>query len=113
MMIKNKLYKAWFYLRRGHAYFAFWMSLMNFTVIQYELLIKKFGIFKNIMTFALTFVPAYLLIAITVGLMDRRKRVLRTEVEIMASENPYMMDVIRRLERIEKKINYLEKITRP
>lgn len=104
-MIIKKLYKAWFYFRRGHStYLAFWMNFLNFLVIQYQLLIKNLGWFESFKWFIIFFVPLYFLIAFTIGFFERKKKILETEVEIIASENPVLREIIERLDRIEKSL---------
>ena len=104
----KKLFRAWFYIRRGHnIYLAFFLSFMNFMTIQYKLLIEKFHIFPSFRYFILLFAPAYILLALTIGILDRRKKILATDQEIFATENPVLREILNRLDAIEKSLKQL------
>ena len=101
----KKLFRAWFYIRRGHnIYLAFFLSFMNFMTIQYKLLIEKFHIFPSFRYFILLFAPTYILLALTIGVLDRRKKILATDQEIFATENPVLKEILNRLDNIEKSL---------
>ena len=101
----KKLFRAWFYIRRGHnIYLAYLLSVMNFMTIQYKLLIEKFHIFPSFRYFIILFIPTYILLALTIGILDRRKKILATDQEIFATENPVLREILNRLDAIEKSL---------
>jgi hypothetical protein len=89
--------RAWVYLRRGYAQFAFLVSIANFLVIQYRLLVGPTllrGDFPGLWLWALGVILAGLPIAILLGRWDYKRFTAPTEMEIAAKVNPLTGDTI-------------------
>ncbi|HID17427.1 TPA: hypothetical protein EYP26_03945 [Candidatus Bathyarchaeota archaeon] len=89
-MIKDRLLRYIVYLRRGHSsYLAFLVSLANFLVIQYRLLIEYVPalskIFESLSLFAVSFIAVYVPLVIVIGWLDVKRMTVPKEVEV----NPY------------------------
>lgn len=89
-MIKDRLLRYIVYFRRGHSfYLAFAISMANFLVIQYRLLIGYIPalskIFGKLLVFATLFTAIYLPLATFIGWLDTKRMTVPTESEV----NPY------------------------
>ncbi len=92
----------WSYFRRGHSvYLAFLVSLANFLVIQYRLLIEQIEtlryFFDSFILFAFTFLLVYIPLATIVGWYDYRKASYPVDATIMVRNNPWTRDFIKAL----------------
>ncbi|MCD6432014.1 hypothetical protein J7L33_04880 [Candidatus Bathyarchaeota archaeon] len=85
-------------------YLSFFLSILNFLVIQYHFIVKKLPYVPSFVTFILVFAPLYFAVATLIGFYERKKKVLETEVEIFASENPLLKEINERLKRIEREV---------
>lgn len=98
-----KLDWAWFQrrfwdLRMGHStYLAFALSMINFVVLNYNLLIANVSflhnVFQHIWLFALIFIITYIPSAIFIGYKFYRKKQLAIDQEVSLKENPYFQDL--------------------
>jgi len=100
--IAQKLGRYYIYFRRAHTtYLVFVVSLANFIVIQYALLIEKIPILKQVFPtighFVLTVLPVYIAVCILVGWLDYRRGLVRTELTLVAQAHPWMRDIARAL----------------
>lgn len=83
------------FFKAGHSgYLAFGISLFNFAVIQYRLLISQLPVFSNVLpdlsSFILVFVLMYVPLAIGIGVFEFRKGT-RTRTPKL---NPYIQSVV-------------------
>ena len=90
--MRDKLLRWIVYFKRGHsAWFVFIISLLNFTVIQYKLLIENVGFLKSLLPsmslFLITFLASYIPLATLVGWIDAKRATLAKEYEI----HPYYL----------------------
>jgi len=96
--MNTRILRYWTYFRRGHAtYLAFLMSLANFMVIQYRLLIEYVpfleALFSSLTAFAATFFLVYLPIATVVGWLDYKKLAVPMDLTVRAQANPWVRDL--------------------
>ena len=80
--------------RYGHGtYLAYALSLINFIVINYSLLVSNIPflsrIFNNLWVFAVVFTCTYFPLATMVGWKLYRKAQYKTDVEVSVRENPF------------------------
>lgn len=99
---KDKILRYWAYFRRGHStYLAFLISLVNFIVIQYRLLISYISyleeIFHHLSVFAVTFIIIYIPITTIIGWLDYTKGAVPIDRTIGARANPYYKDLAKAL----------------
>jgi len=83
------------YFKAGHSgYLVFFISIINFTVIQYRLLISQIPLLSNILpdivSFTVLFMATYLPLAIMIGVFDYRKGGLARRPKL----NPYIQSVV-------------------
>ena len=102
MIGKARLLRIWSYVRRGHStYLVFLVSLSNFIVIQYRLLIEYIPalhlLFDRIWVFAVAFVLVYIPLAAFIGWMDYRKLAVPVDMALMSRANPWVRDLSRAL----------------
>jgi hypothetical protein len=102
------LKRRWFEFRAGHnTYLAFILSFTNFLLITYNFLIGKIpflsDVFSNLWVFAILLVVIYIPMAVVVGRVHNKKQ-LSVDNEVTARANPLTMEIIERLERIEKRM---------
>lgn len=95
MIDKNWIRRRFWDFRHGHnTYLVFILSLTNFVVINYSLLISNIpfltGIFKNFLFFAVFFMLTYPPLAIIIGYREFRKKQLPTDQEIQTLTNPFL-----------------------
>ena len=98
----NQVLRYWTYFRRGHStYLAFFMSFMNFIIIQYRLLIENIplldAIFSSLSIFAIIFFFVYFPLAIIIGWQDYKKYAVPVDATIAAKANPWVNDLSRAL----------------
>jgi ABC-type bacteriocin/lantibiotic exporter with double-glycine peptidase domain len=102
------LKRRWQEFRWGHSvYLVFALSFLNFLLITYRLLIEHVpfleSLFPNLTTYAAIALTVYVPIAVLVGHFHR-KRQLRTDIVLQAEQNPYLLEILERLKRIEEKL---------
>lgn len=93
----NWLQRRFWDFRVGHStYLAFALSMINFVVLNYNLLVANVGflrdMFKHLWVFALCFSVTYIPIAITVGHTFYRKKQLPIDQTLSQKENPWVQD---------------------
>jgi len=116
---RDRLLRWLTYFRRGHAaYLAFMISLANFVVIQYRLLVQYVPwletIFQNLTYFAIIFFLLYIPLAVTIGWYDYKRFAVPMERRIGALSSPWAKDLARALiliaeDKREEAIKVLEK----
>ena len=100
--MNRRILRYWTYIRRGHAvYLAFFVSLLNFVIIQYRLLVQYMpqlaSIFPSLGFFALCVTATYVPIAATIGWLDYKRYGYPMDSRIMAENNPWTRDLARAL----------------
>jgi hypothetical protein len=87
------------------------LSFSNFIVIQYELLIKQFNLFDNILIFALVFTGLYIPIVTIIGRFDfkHKKGGLKVEQTLIMHESPLYQRVFANQEKILEDLEELKK----
>jgi len=102
----NWLQERWYEFRLGGIYWGTVQSLISFTIITYTLYLERFNImiFKSIFQYALIFCAIYIPLRIIVGYIHRIKQ-MKHDTGLAAKQNPVIMDIIDRLDRIEKKLD--------
>ena len=100
--MKQKLLRCWTYARRGHnTYLAFLVSMANFIVIQYKLLIQHVALLKtfftNLTLFAVAFALTYIPLTVLIGWLDYKKYAMPTDMALMAKASPYNRDIAKAL----------------
>ncbi|MCD6538376.1 hypothetical protein J7L18_07205 [Candidatus Bathyarchaeota archaeon] len=93
--LKSSIVRWYVYFKRGHNnYFVFALSLLNFIVIQYRLLIEHAplirGLIDSLQTFTIVFLSLYIPISILTGWIDTKRGTLPKENEV----NPYFIKPI-------------------
>ena len=106
------VFRCYTYFKRAHAaYFAFLLSLANFVVIQYRLVIEYVPflktVFPNLLTFAICFIVTYGILTIFIGRLDFKKGAFRVEAAIAASSSPYDRDMARALSLLSEAIKHI------
>jgi len=106
MKFKGWLKRRWQEFRWGHGiYLTLFLSFMNFLLISYRFLIEyvsslKF-LFPRLHIYAAAALLVYIPLAIIVGHLHR-KRQLKTDISMVMEQNPYIMEILKRVRRIEK-----------
>jgi len=90
------------YFRRAHSiYLSFLISVSNFVVIQYRLLVQQVpmlnSIFASLSLFAICFISIYVPFAVILGWIDYNKLSVRVDAALIAKHNPYAVDVAKAL----------------
>ena len=98
--MKDKILRYWTYFRRGHnIYLVMFVSFMNFIVIQYRLLIEAIptlkAIFSHMIIFLISFIVAYIPVAIMIGWWDYKRGAVPTESILNVKASPYVKDTIK------------------
>lgn len=106
-----RIYRLWWYFRRGWStYISIPISFANTLVIIYYLLIENASaaksLFPSFTTFAI-FALAALPITTLLGWLDKRMGALRTEVALIYETNPFTVEILARLDRIEERLKWL------
>lgn len=96
--LKGRLLRYWTYFRRGHGvYLVFAISLLNFIVIQWRLLIEEIqplqALFQHFYVFALLFFIMYPPLATVIGWTDYKRGAVPVDQSIAAKVNPYFQDL--------------------
>jgi len=97
-MIRKYLRKArdlFIFFKAGHSgYLVFFISIINFTVIQYNLLISQIPFLSkfipDIIFFMLLFIMTYFPLAILIGIFEFKKGTLARRPKL----NPYIQSVV-------------------
>lgn len=104
-----RLLRIWWYFRRGWStYISIPISIFNTLVILYYLLVNNIGFMKSLFPSFAIFVLVALAIMpviIIVGWLDRKIGVLKTEMAVMSESNPYLLEILEKLDRVEKALN--------
>ena len=98
----GRLLRMWSYFRRGHGtYLAFLVSLLNFVVIQYRLLIDYVSalkeVFPSLSMFVATFLIIYFPVATFVGWLDYRRLSAPVDTALIFRSNPWARDMAKAL----------------
>jgi len=122
MISKERILRCWTYFRRGHStYLVFLVSLANFIVIQYRLLVEYIGalrlLFPSLILFALSFVMMYVPLATIIGWLDYRRLAVPVDMTVATRASPWHRDMAKALLLIamgknEEAVKILEKWTR-
>lgn len=105
--------RRWYEFRNGHGiYLSFLLSFTNFFLITYSLLVSEVpflrGLFPELWMFGVVGLFVYVPVAVFVGRWHN-KRQLGIDSEIAALANPVTVRLLECLERIERKVDELEK----
>lgn len=100
--------RRWQEFRWGHSvYLVFGFSFVNFLLITYRLLIEYVtaleSAFQNLTVYAITTLIIYVPIAVGIGHFHKSKQ-LKTDVVLVSEKNPYLLEILEKLERIEQKL---------
>lgn len=104
--------RRWMEFRWGHGvYLAFFLSFINFLLITYRLLIENIPFlnqwFPRLGLYAIFMLAIYIPLAVAVGHIHR-KRQLKIDQTLIAEQNPYFAEILRKLDRIEKMLKEVE-----
>jgi hypothetical protein len=110
---KNFLKRRWFELRQGHSvYLSFLLSAVNFILIVYRLLIEQVPflkyLFPHLYVFAIVFLIVYVPITILIGRWHIYRQ-LKTDLYLHVRQNPYIMEILERVKKIEKDLEALRR----
>lgn len=108
MLNWNWIKRRWMDFRFGHGtYLSFVLSLTNFLLISYTFLFERIPelktLFPNVWLFTVIFILIYLPLTSYIGYLHRKKQ-LSIDVELQAEINPYTLEILRRLDSIEKRM---------
>lgn len=103
-----------FYLIRGHSqWFALALTLVNFTVIFYKLLVEDLNFVPTFLRrywiFTTLFITLYIAVSTIVGKLDYEKGTFKSQQKVVQNTSPIWEEVFNRLERLEEKIDQLNK----
>lgn len=97
--MRQRLLRYWAYIRRGHMYLAFVLSMANFIVIQYRLLVEEIpqlsDLFPGLWAWALLTTSVALPIMILIGWWDYKRGSYPIDATIMARQNPWVSDWVK------------------
>jgi len=104
--------RRWMEFRWGHSvYLAFFLSFLNFILISYRFLVEYVGflkfLFPRLSIYIFVTVLIYIPLAIAVGHLHRKKQ-LKTDISLQMEQNPYIMEILEKVRRIEKMLEELE-----
>ena len=86
----------------GHGtYLSFGLSFVNFILITYNFLFNRIPYLDNMVFFAVLMLIIYTPLAIAIGHYHNTKQMF-TDNELSSKVNPYTLDIIERLKRIEE-----------
>jgi len=110
----NKFARVKQYFLRGHTtWFSLPFSLLNFTLIFYNLLLKNLDfvpdIFKQYTVFFICFLLVYLPSSAIIGYIDFKKGTFNAEVAMFMDLNPIWKKVFENQTEILKRLKELEK----
>jgi len=125
LKLKNKIFRYWTYFKQGHAnYFSFILSVANFLVIQYMLLVERLNmklvasilgkvpyigwilaktvevlaiVLSRFTFFALLFFMIYAPICIAIGWLDFKRGTVPVDAAVRAFSNPWVNDLAKAL----------------
>ncbi|MBU2529013.1 MAG: hypothetical protein ABII20_02855 [Candidatus Omnitrophota bacterium] len=106
-MTRSNFMRAWTYFRRGHSvYLVFGISFLNFTVIQWRLLVEKVDalkfIFQRFTYFFVAFFAVYIPLAVLIGYIDYRRGSVPVDSVEAARANPWVKDLSKALMLMSK-----------
>lgn len=109
------VWRLWFYFRRGHgSYLSFFVSLVTFVVVAYQLSISNVpvlkSIFPNMWIFAVAFAALYGVITVLIGWQDMKKGSYQTETKMTFDMHPRVRAQYDAIVRIEQRLEKLEKL---
>jgi len=101
--------RSWYFFRHGHStYLGFLLSFTNFLLIAYNFLVTQISflnnLFDNLVVFALVGCAVYIPLATIIGYWHVTRQ-LATDEELRSERNPVYLDILKRLESIEGKID--------
>lgn len=101
--IRSKIVHAKIFSQRSISY----ISIVNSAMILFLLLsnLEKYGIDIDIARWFFPILIVGLFLIIFVGYLEDKLGFFKTEVQASQMRNPQLMEVLERLDRIEKKIN--------
>lgn len=102
-----------FYFVRGHTvYLSHPFSILNFTLICYNFLIKDWTFipsqYNNFYLFALVFITLFIPLCIVLGVFDCKRGLLKSEYEKHIAINPIYIKLFKKLDDIEKMLKEKE-----
>jgi hypothetical protein len=108
------VWRMWRYFRQGHGvYLVFFISMLNFIVIQYRLLIEHVSLFRgfipNLTLFAILFAVIYPAAAVLIGWKDMNKGSFPADSRINFDKNPRMRRMYEMVESIDRRLEKLER----
>jgi len=112
-MIKTDwLKRRWQEFRWGHGvYLIFAFSFLSFLLITYRFLVEYVTflerLFPNLTFYAIIGLIIYVPTATIVGYFHRTKQ-LKTDMTLAQEQNPYTLEILEKLERIERMIEELK-----
>ena len=91
---RGLLARLWVYFRRGYStYLVFGLSIANFIVIQYRLLIERIpllkAVFPSIVEFAISLLLVLATACVLIGYIDFKRFSVSAETELIARANPW------------------------
>ncbi len=100
------------YMVRGHSnWFALGLSIINFTIIVYKLLVEELYFIpaeiKSYWIFALIFIVGYFIVSTIVGYYDLKKGTYNAEQQVILQRSPIWRDLFTKLERNEANLRLL------
>ena len=106
---KAWLKRRWQEFRWGHGfYFAYLLSLANFILITYRLLVEYMPslklLFPRLTTYALAVLLIYPPIAILLGHLHRKKQ-LKTDLVMQVEQNPVWRKLFHELDEIKRRLD--------
>lgn len=108
----NWVKRRWVEFRFGHStYLSFVLSITNFLLITYTFLVERVPVlntlFPHLWMFAAVGLIAYVPLSVLVGFWHRKKQ-LSVDGALNAEVNPYTLEILRRLEKLEKMLENME-----
>ena len=108
-LTKVWLRRRWWDFRRGESiYLRLPISVLSYVTVIYTLLLERISFLKSLFPhfymFAVVASVCYVVVGIVVGWLDRKGKVLSTDLTISTRENPIVMELLEKVNRIEKKV---------
>ena len=107
-------WRLWFYFRRGHSsYLSFFVGLITFVVVAYQLSISNVpalkSIFPNMWVFFVAFAAVYGVVTILIGWQDMKRGSYKTETKMTFDMHPRASEQYETIKRIERRLENIEK----
>lgn len=106
--MRERVSRGYLYYRRGYMIVGIVLGLGSTIGIWYELLGFK-TIFSTVNEFAIVFLPVIIIGCLIWGWFDIRKGTFAEEARLSFESNPAWLGMIRQQDRIEKKLEELDK----